>query len=100
MELCKIVRGKKILFICPIFQHYHNLICKEFKDNGADIVFIPTYKEPLIERLLRKNKQTQLTKYYQGFHDLLHNKKFDFVFIVFLIVFWKLAENSMFLGFT
>ncbi len=82
MILEELVKGKKILFICPVFQHYHTLIQEELVKNGADVLYIPTYKEPVIKRLLKKDLQAQLRKYYDGFKQVFSKNKFAYIFVI------------------
>jgi hypothetical protein len=74
------LEGKKILFVCPEFHHYHISIREKLKKKGAEVYFIPTFRESLVRQLWKKFAGNTRADYYRKKFSELEGIHFDYFF--------------------
>jgi len=84
--MSSVVNGKRILFIGPVFYHYHTAIINEFKAKGADVVFFPESKKDLgfgiSRRMGRRYFEARQETYYFSILEKIRTEEFDFFFLI------------------
>ncbi len=80
------LENKRILFICPKFFNYHNLILDELKIKGAMVKYIneAPFNNIFVKYAIRKNSslfKKKINKYYFKEIDEL-SQNFDYIFVI------------------
>jgi hypothetical protein len=80
------LKGKKLLFIAPVFYNYHELIIKKMEEKGAEVYFIPERKYNFVFTFVNNFLQNKLDSYqyahYFSFLDKIENTEFDYLFVI------------------
>lgn len=80
------IAGKKILFIGPVFYHYHTTIINELEQMGAQVSFFPEYADSIKIRLYRKFSPNRYIRaqhsYYQEILQKVNLNSFDYLFVI------------------
>jgi hypothetical protein len=80
MSLAEVVANKKILFICPVFHHYHLSIQQCLRQNGAVVYFIPAFRESWLSRVSGRDKKKQASEYYADRFSKIKHVTLDLLF--------------------
>lgn len=80
------IKGKDILFICPIFHDYHRLIIDELERLGANVDFYPERKYNYWFKILNHLSFSLLSKYqarhYKEIGKAIAGKHYDYLLVI------------------
>ncbi len=77
--------GKKILFICPKFYNYHQIIISNLKSLGAEVFYFADLGEEYLTKFVSKNKflkKEYLVIKQKFLFEKIIRTKYDFIFVV------------------
>lgn len=92
------LKGKRILFIGPVFYHYHQEIITELEQKGAAVDFFPerdyTIRSRVYKRLGKKTYQGYQRRYYTRLFNQFKANRYDIFLLIKGEIFpFELAER-------
>jgi hypothetical protein len=80
------LKEKRILFIGPVFYHYHNEIKQELENKGAIVDFFPerdyTIRSKFYKRLGKKTYREYQRRYYFSLLEHFKDKHYDYFLLI------------------
>ena len=80
------LNDKKILFICPIFYNYHQLIQTKLIESGAEVIFVPereySIKFSIVNNFFPFYLEQLQQNYFNTIQNSIENKTFDYLFVI------------------
>lgn len=80
------LKGQNILFICPVFHNYHELIIDKLRSMGATVDFFPERKYGAAFKIINNFSPKNLVSYQKAHYDSIlessRDKNYDYLFII------------------
>ena len=78
--------NKRILFVCPVFYNYHDLIIEKLKEKGAEVTFIPernyTILFSIVNNFFPKLMPRFQIYHYFSYFKKIKSKQYDYLFVI------------------